>query len=446
MNRTIARVASAVGAVALAAGFAAPANANPTDQTGAWLSAQLVDGLAPSGYLPGTADYGLSVDVLEALVTLGVEPASVEAIASGLEADPAAYVRGGSATDVWAGSTGKLATGAYLAGRDARGFGGLDLIELIESVTVTEGEETGWAKDRSDWGDYSNGIGQAWVVRALTYADSDLADEAAEFLLRQQCADGGFSGVLSAAGCAADGGTSTADATIFALIALTGAYGFVESDEALDAAINDAAESILAEQAADGSWSTDAGPNSNTTGLAGYVLWLLGYDEEAQAAAEWVAELVVAEADGGALGAEVGAIAHSHDAFAGGLVEGLDNPAVRDQWIRASSQGSLSFVALDDTVTPTPTPTPTSVPTPTPTPTAVPTPSPAEPSVSPSPPTSGPDDGTVTVPVAGKPTAGAGLPATGAELELWQLAAAGALVAAGVGAIAGVRRREKVTE
>lgn len=342
MRRILARAAAVFGAVALVGTLAAPAQADSTDDVGAWLSDQLVDGLVPSTW--GGSDYGVSIDVLDALVTLGVEPGAVDAILDALEADPLAYASGGDPEETWAGSTGKLATAVILGGRDPRNFGGVDLIQRIEDVTVTEGPETGWAKDVSAWGDYSNLFGQSWVTRALVLADSDLADEAVAFLISQQCADGGFAGTLSADGCAA-GSTTTIDATAFALF---GFSEFAGDDTLVEPAWNAAIHSISSQQLADGSFASDEGPNANTTGLAALWLHLAGFDQEARDAAEWVRDLQVVASDGQALSGEVGAIAYNDAAFAAGLAEGLANADVRHQWIRSTAQASLAYVALDE--------------------------------------------------------------------------------------------------
>lgn len=347
--------ASALVAPLLLLGAAGSAHAAPTGEqsdTGAWLAGELVDGLTPGQF--GT-DHGMSIDVLVALQTLDVEPEAQDAIVAALEADPEAYVTGeafGDTGSTYAGATGKLAVAAQRSGADASAFGGLDLLGNLADLVVTDGPEAGRAKDVSAYGDYSNTIGQSWVVRAFVN-DEDYAAATATsgFLARQQCADGGFRTSYDASdpetfenlgyvdpsvSC-----SSEVDATVFAIDALSEAS---ESGVAgLTDDIDDAVSHLLAVQSADGSFEGVGGPSTNSTGLAAATLAEQGEDAAALKAADWVRSVLVTPALAvGPLAQEVGALAKNGDTFVAASSAGV-LPAQRHEWIRATAQAAVAL-------------------------------------------------------------------------------------------------------
>jgi hypothetical protein len=331
----------------------AQADPNSYAYSGAtWLSDQLdSDGLVHGSYFDGThdveyTDYGLSLDIFYALDKLDTRPAAAAAIIDGLAADPAAY------TDAFgpsAGASGKLTTAVETAGRDATSFGGTDLVQQTEDRVHTGADaENGRAVANAD--DYPSTINQGWVVRALSAAGSDLADETTDFLLKQQCAAGFFResqetlGASSTFTCdAAADKTPSIDATALAVQALEAAEQ--NGDPDARAAIDKAVTWLLTQQRADGSFVGQDVSNSNTTGLVAWVLADEGRSGAAGNAAAWLQKLQVTDAvgEGTALSNDLGAVAYDSDGLAAGKQDGITKDT-RDQWRRATAQ---SVVALD---------------------------------------------------------------------------------------------------
>ncbi|WP_229054460.1 prenyltransferase/squalene oxidase repeat-containing protein [Aeromicrobium sp. Leaf350] len=335
-----------------AAGSALAAPTGEQSDTGAWLAGELVNGLTPGQF---GVDQGQSIDVLFALQALEVETAAQDSIVTALEADPEAYVTGeafGDAGSTYAGATGKLAVAAQTSGADASDFGGLDLLGNLSGLVVADGPEAGRAKDVSAYGDYSNTIGQSWVIRAFVN-DEDLAAATATagFLARQQCADGGFRTSYDASdpetfenlGYVDPSVTcsSEVDATVFAIDALAAASD--AGVAGLDDEIDDAVQNLLASQSADGSFQGVGGPSTNSTGLAAATLAGQGEDAAALKAADWVRGVLVTPALAvGPLAPEAGALAKNSAAFTAATSAGIV-PAQRHEWIRATAQGAFAL-------------------------------------------------------------------------------------------------------
>jgi hypothetical protein len=319
----------------------------------AWLETQLGAGGLVHNDQYDIDDHGLSLDFLFALNDLGTGEDSVAAILAALRKDPAAY------TDAFgtesAGSTGKLAAAVEVAGADdeVTDFGGVDLAAKLEGlVRPGTGPQGGRGVDKGG-ADYSNTIGQTWVVRGLAGADSDLTDPAAEFLLGQQCAAGFFRDTMdrSAPGdFTCDGAppaeqVGSVDATAFAVVALEEA-----AEQGVD--VGDATESaggwLEGQQAADGSFAADGVPNANSTAVAATALALLGRDDAAARAAEWLAPLQVTEesAEGSRLADETGAVAYDAAALARAKRTGI-TVKLRDQWRRATAQAAPGLAAAE---------------------------------------------------------------------------------------------------
>ena len=317
---------------------------------GTWLADQLTGGLVHNDQYDFD-DYGLSLDVYFALTDLATRPATSASILDAIEEDPEAYISYES--DHYAGSTGKLAAAVQTEGEDPTDFGGVDLVTRLEGLVDTTHEgEIGRGVDQSSYGDNSNTIGQAWVVRALVGADSARAGDSLGFLLQQQCTDGFFRVKLEAADAdsaftcdaaqAADRSPSI-DATAFAIEALESARD--QGVSGLDDDITDAADWLVDAQAADGSFSDEGTANSNSTGLAAAALAQVGRTGAAGSAAAWLQKLQVTDAvaESTALSNELGAVAFDAAALSSGKQEGI-TAGLRDQWRRATAQ---AVVALD---------------------------------------------------------------------------------------------------
>lgn len=335
LRRSAGLVAAAAVSLALVlTPTAAQAAPSPqADSAGQWLADQvpadshLFASVYGDGEFDSFVDYGLNLDLQHALGALG-EQATADQIYDAVIADTAAY------TDAWgtryAGAMGKLATYVALHGDDATDIDGRDLIAQLAELMVPTGSEAGRLKDSPD-GEYqsANTVGQSWGVRAFSAAESESTGAAADFLADQQCEDGGFRLFQTGETC-----TSSVDATAFAVIAL---------DEAGDhaAAVSDARDYLIDEQADDGSLSESDIANSNSTGLAALVLSAQGSAAAATAGADWVVSLQATASTSG-LGDEAGAIAFSAEAFADGTSDGIDD-IERDQWVRTTVQAALAL-------------------------------------------------------------------------------------------------------
>ncbi len=162
----VATAVVALGAGLLGAAPAAQAAPNSYAYSAArWLDDQLTDGVVHNEQYDFD-DLGLTIDVFLALHDLETRTATQQRIVEALASKVDEYTTGGSFApdDRYAGATGKLASAVQEAGQDATSFGGVNLVQRAEERVVTEGTSAGRASDLSEYGDFSNTIGQAWVV------------------------------------------------------------------------------------------------------------------------------------------------------------------------------------------------------------------------------------------------------------------------------------------
>ena len=342
-------IAPRIAALALAAAvplasvmFAPSAQAVTTTASSAagWLSDQLTNGVVHNAQYDFD-DYGLSLDVFFALDSLQTRQSTADSIIDALAKSPSSYI--GSGASIYAGSVGKLAAAVQLDGRDATHFGGVNLISTAEDRVVTSGAEKGRASDSFDpsdpyGGDYSNSIGQAWVVRALSTAHSSLAADATSYLLKQQCSDGSFRVTMGTTACA----TGTVDGTAFAVQALLVAKAQGATDVSDDVA--GAVSWLDGAQASDGSFSDDGAANTNSTALGASTLAQAGETSRAQKAAAWIVgrQATTKNSVGTKLSSEVGAVAFDSAAFTAGKADGI-TVGTRDQWTRATAQAAIGL-------------------------------------------------------------------------------------------------------
>ena len=373
LTTAVALAAGTLTAPATAAGTGAQANAQANAQTSAqtsarptaranaaadWLSRQLTDGLVISefqdqqGNWQSFPDYGLTLDVGLALRDLGVKPSTRQRILDAIEPRTGAYI--GRGTTRFAGAIGKLVTALKREHIDPATYAGGRLVTQLERrVHTADDTEKGRAKDAGS-DDFSNTIGQSFVVRGLSMVGSDLADEATRFLLRQQCSQGFFRVFMESADHSCDGGTRaqsapSVDATAFAVQALLVAdrRDVDVRKRRLHQALAAAETWLLRKQRDNGAFREDGIANSNSTGLAAAVLDDLGRKRAANRAARWLLERQVtrAMARDGALGGERGAVAFDKQAFDTAVSDGIGR-GVRFQWRRATAQAAVGLDAL----------------------------------------------------------------------------------------------------
>lgn len=346
-------------------GDSAQAGSPEAEAAAGWLAARLQDGLVSSSYQDPkgkwitTPDAGLSLDIALALQEVDGFEDERSRILAAVEEQVDTYV--GSGKDQYAGPLGKLVTAVQAEGTDPAEYADGDLVTRLEGLVVTTGPEEGRAKDTWSAGnefgaDYSNAIGQSYVVRGLAGAGSDLADEAAGFLLQQQCEDGFFRVPMDSEDFTCDGGTAkestpSTDATAFAVLALAEAVdaGVDGLGSEADPALERARTWLLAQQDEDGAFADTEGgvPNVNSTGMAAEALAVLGEDDAAAAAARWVAERQVTDdaAEGTDLADHVGAVAYDEAALESGADNGITR-ATRGQWVQATAQAVGALTEL----------------------------------------------------------------------------------------------------
>ncbi|MDP3892963.1 hypothetical protein, partial [Nocardioides sp.] len=370
MNSSFVRRAAALaaGGALLVSGLAAtgPAQAAPGDDPAAeaasWLTTQLTDGLIQGPWGP---DYGLSIDFALSLAEVGGHSSEVEAVADAVAASVDQYIAydfppyeegDPHYSGQVAGATAKALRLAQAVGEGPE-FGGVDLVERLETLVLTDGPVGGRIADEAfrngepdPDGDYANVIGQAYAASTLTAeGTATRGQDVVDFLLQQQCSDGFFRLYFNqdkeAADQSCDGGTpaeSAPDTDVTALVAVL--LADQAADEAIGAALDDARSWLLDSQLADGSFGggpTTAAPNSNSTGLAGWALGTLGEDAAAAHAAAWVRAHQVQPIGScaTALDSEAGAIAYDQAALAAGHQSGI-TAGVQDQWRRAGAQAA----------------------------------------------------------------------------------------------------------
>lgn len=364
---TLALTTTAALALGTTTAPAQAAGADVTPQAGAaaaWLADELHDGLIVDEFQDPESkqwfqytDHGLTLDVFFALKELGVKGTVRRGIISAMEAETGAYITNGDYR--YAGATGKLLTAVLARGLDPSTYSDYDLVAELEALVHTEADaQQGRASDTYDatdpWqGDYSNTVGQSFVVRGLAGVGSELADETVRFLLKQQCAEGFFRVSMESVDHTCDAGTAkqsapSVDATASAVMALLevqriGVEGVREAK--VDAALQRAGKWLVTKQADNGAFRDAGVANSNSTGLAAQALAALGRVRPAVKAAAWLSSLQVTgklvrttafrERDRGAVAPDRAA-----------LVEGEDEGITRDvryRWHRSTAQAAVGL-------------------------------------------------------------------------------------------------------
>jgi hypothetical protein len=241
----------------------------------------------------GFVQYGTTVDIALGLAAAGTQPDALAAFLDEPETVDA-YTHGAPfdrEDAVYAGPTAKLAVTASLLGLDPRDVGGEDLLANLAALE----SESGRFSDVSDFGDFSNVIGQSFAVLAQTAATGLQPDDAAiDFLLGARCDDGGFPIDFPANGAC----ESSPDATGLAIQALDAAdpvEGPGDLDDARLAALTGAVRWLESSRSADGYWEAFDAPNVNSTGYAAMALIAVGQDPATSI--KWLAS--VQHEDGG---------------------------------------------------------------------------------------------------------------------------------------------------
>jgi hypothetical protein len=167
--------------------FPQPAVAQASAQ---WLAAQLT----PGGWMPNASDQpsaSFTANTVLALVAAQVDPAGVRAALAYLESDVDAYVTQNGADGP--GQLALLILDAEAAGADPTHFGGTDLVARLLATEQPDGR-FGTAAQVANYaaGNYEQGL----ALQALGVAGvrgGHALDAAVDYLVGQQCPDGGWS-------------------------------------------------------------------------------------------------------------------------------------------------------------------------------------------------------------------------------------------------------------
>lgn len=296
---------AALGVVGLA--LAPAASAADQDATVHYLAEQLAVGdnrlVVESGGM-SYDDLGMTIDAVLGMTASGTGGDASAAATDYIVANAGTYY--GTGDEVYSAATAKLLTFASARNLNPRDVGGVDLVAKLRSLE----QSTGQFADQSQWGDYSNTLGQSFALIGLERAGVNPSSASVDFLLQQQCDDGGFSLQYT------DGCVSDPDATSLAVQAL-GAIG------GQGAAVQEAADFLIARQDANGGiggGATTEGINANSTGLAAVALGVAGRDAARAAAVDYVRSLTFG-CDTPAL---TGAIAYNQADFDAAVAQGAD--------------------------------------------------------------------------------------------------------------------------
>lgn len=350
--------ASVLAGAAVALAPTALADPSAARAAAAWQAEEITaDGYMPSGW--GTADWGLTIDTLMALEATGANDEVADKITATLKTRAFEYF----SLDLWdtkgqrvAGATAKVLYAAVVSGADAQAFGEYDMRQEVLNLVAgpDKGLEEGRVKDKVTSGnDNSNTFDQSLAVLGLTRS-GEVPQAAVDFLVDQQCSEGGFrlypyafggSGVTG--NCdAQDDPVLDPDSTGMAVQALLAAAG--DGIEGAEAAAKKGGDWLKSIQKTDGSFGGSgptAAPNTNSTGLAGQALAATGHQAQADKAAAWVVAHQITSANGGAAKADAGTIAYNDEILADAKANGLD-PLQRDTWRRATPQALLTLAQI----------------------------------------------------------------------------------------------------
>lgn len=326
-----------------------------TDAALDWLACEID---RSGGHLPnfsGGPDHGLTLDAILAFAIHDRtdDPAAVAALDTIFEdvRDYTTDAAWGDGEGRTAGAIAKVLLAGLLMDADVTDVDGLDLEVELRGLLATDGPDEGRFSDRSSH-DGSNGFGQTLAMLALSRTEEGVPEASVDFLLDQQCPNGGFRGAYNTPGGCTDDGAADPDYTAMAIAALDTAVQTTEVRTAID----DGANWLVSKQGESGGISGhpvfSPAENTNTSGIGAQALRSVGRTDAADAAADWVFGLQIVDGQNGDLADHLGAIAFTRAAFDDAIESGLPDQRL-DQWRRATAQAVLvtapSFgVAGDD--------------------------------------------------------------------------------------------------
>ncbi|MFD1151745.1 prenyltransferase/squalene oxidase repeat-containing protein [Saccharothrix hoggarensis] len=298
-----------------------PVTTDVSDAAAGWLARQLVGGDHFENVYDNVTypDQGLTLDAVFAFTAAGVAGTNADRATAWLAKPDVLdnYLHFGKPTESYAGAHAKLALAVQVHGQDPTAFGGVDLIAGLTALQSPSGR----FRDKSAFGDFSNGFTQAFAVLALDRREGGAPKAAVDYLVGTECPDGGFPLVLEEAKCAPH-----VDATAMVAQALLAADRTTEAGRALD---------WLSRVQQPGGGFRDEGKtdegNANSTGLAAQALRAGGRTAAADRAAAF---LTASQVGCPAPAADRGAIAFDRTGFK------------QATSLRASAQGVLGLVGV----------------------------------------------------------------------------------------------------
>jgi hypothetical protein len=347
----LAAVATAGTALASAVSSPTVSAAGEADAALDWIAAELADNggtlpFPPFDENPPPTDWGLTLDAVLALVAGGQGDAATVTLTT-FEGSVDDYITGeafGDPGSVYAGPVGKSLLTVALSGGDVNDFGGRDLEALSRASVASEGLHVGRFSDTSTFGNNSNGFGQALNIIGLSYTDGGAPASAVDFLLDQQCDNGGFrlfydggTPETTTAGCD-DDAEADPDATGLALSALA---TVAPSDDTVAAVLAARAWLFAIQDEATGGWAGAAPTDYVNSGSTAIVVRGLDAVGATALAAEGRAFLVEQQLTAAERADDAGAVAYTTAAHDDAVANGL--PEARDQWRRSTTQAALAF-------------------------------------------------------------------------------------------------------
>jgi len=205
------------------------------------------------------ADYGLTLDGVIAMDAAGVGDYRSEKVTEYVSEHLSDYA-GDGGTESYAGATAKALLVSLSQNITPKGtLGNADLVSRLKAL---EDPTTGRFSDKSQFGDFSNNIGQSLALVSLHKDGQTLSYNSIAYLRQQQCSTGGFRLNAGAGACVGD-----PDTTSFAVQALLSAPQTTVTKSRITRAITFLKSKQASNGGVRGGTTTEA-PNSNSTGLA----------------------------------------------------------------------------------------------------------------------------------------------------------------------------------
>ncbi|WP_148575760.1 prenyltransferase/squalene oxidase repeat-containing protein [Nocardioides caldifontis] len=354
-RRVLLGLTSIATSATMVAGTVAPATAAVSPQSKAavdWVARELDNGIVHNDQFDFD-DIGLTLDVLLGYQELKVRPAVRKQIVDAVEPLAGSYV--GTGKESYAAQLGKLLTAVQQAGVRPSQYGSGKYLKRLQDRIRVKGKQAGRAVDRSQYGNFTKTIGQSYVVQAFALAGrGKYLRPTTAFLLKQQCKAGFFredvvsSDFTCQAGRGKGQSAPSVDATAIAVMGLEAARR--AGVKGLGDDIRDARNWLVKRQRPNGAFVGNGVANTNTTGLAAWVLAdskQKPHRRAALKAARWIRghQVTAAKADGTPLAGDTGAVAYDAAAFQAGRTDGIVAETA-DQWRRATAQAMVGLDAL----------------------------------------------------------------------------------------------------